>query len=95
MKLLIYIHIKLIINFISGLDSFADDVEERSKPKSNKHKTSNLDKARFHVQTEEEKQEYNLTKKLLKYEDHYLKKFIPDKELRDNILTENPVPKTS
>ena len=32
-------------------------------------------------------------KKLLKYADHYLKKFIPDKELKDSILTENPVPK--
>ena len=47
----------------------------------------------FHVQTEEEKHEYNLPKKLLKYADHYLKKFIPDKELKDSILTENPVPK--
>ena len=47
----------------------------------------------FHVQTDEEKHEHNLSKKLLKYADHYLKKFIPDKELKDSILTENPVPK--
>ena len=47
----------------------------------------------FHVQTDEEKHEHNLPKKLLKYADHYLKKFIPDKELKDSILTENPVPK--
>ena len=47
----------------------------------------------FHVQTVEEKHEYNLPKKLLKYTDHYLKKFIPDKELKDSILTENLVPK--
>ena len=32
-------------------------------------------------------------KKLLKYADHYLKKFVPDKELKDRILTKNPVPK--
>ena len=76
-----------------GLDSSADDEEERSKPNSNKHKTSNLDEAMFHLQTEEEKHKCNLPKKLLKYADHYLKKFIPDKELRDSILTENPVPK--
>ena len=44
----------------------------------------------FHVQTEEEKHEYNLLKKLLKYADHYLKKFMPDKEFKDSILTENP-----
>ena len=36
----------------------------------------------FHVQTEEEKHEYNLPKKLLKYADN---------ELKDSILTENPV----
>ena len=47
----------------------------------------------FHVQTDEEKDEYNLPKKLLKYADHYLKKFIPDKELEDSILTENSLPK--
>ena len=52
-----------------------------------------MDGAIFHAQTEEEKHEYNLPKKLLKYADHYLKKFIPDKELKDSILTENPVPK--
>ena len=28
----------------------------------------------------------------LKYADHYLKKFIQDKELKDSILTENPAP---
>ena len=76
----------------SGSESSLDDDEERSKPKSKKHKTSNLDKSVFHVQTEEEKHEYNLPKKLLKYADHYLKKFIPHKELKDSILTENPVP---
>ena len=48
----------------------------------------------FHVQTEEEKHEHNLLKKLFKYADHYLKKFIPDKELKDSILTKNPVPKS-
>ena len=47
----------------------------------------------FHVQTEEEKHEYNLPQKIFKYADHYLKKFIPDKEVKDSILTENPVPK--
>ena len=47
----------------------------------------------FHARTEEEKHEYNLPKKLLKYADHYLKKFIRDEELKDSILTENPVPK--
>ena len=52
-----------------------------------------MDEAIFHVQTEEEKHEYNLPKKLLKYADHYLKKFIPGKELKDSILTENLVPK--
>ena len=56
-------------------------------------KRSNLDEAMFHVQTDEEKDEYNLPKKLLKYADHYLKKFIPDKELEDSILTENSLPK--
>ena len=29
----------------------------------------------------------------LKYADHYLKKIIQDKELKDNILTENSAPK--
>ena len=65
----------------SGLDSSADDEEERSKPNSNKHKTSNLDEAMFHLQTEEEKHKCNLPKKLLKYADHYLKKFIPTPSL--------------
>ena len=74
-------------------ESSSDDDEVRSKPKSKKHKTSNLDKAMFHVQTEEEKHEYNLPQKFFKYADHYLKKFIPDKEVKDSILTENPVPK--
>ena len=73
----------------SRSESSSDDDEERSKPKSEKHKTSNLEEAMFHVQTEEEKNGYNLPKKLLKHTDHYLKKFIPDKELKDSILTEN------
>ena len=30
---------------------------------------------------------------MLKYTDLYLKKFIPDKKLKDSILTENLVPK--
>ena len=47
----------------------------------------------FHVQSEEAKHEYNIPKKLFKYEDHYLNKFILDKELKDSILTENLVPK--
>ena len=47
----------------------------------------------FHVQTKEEKNEYNLPEKLLKHTDHYLKKFIPDKESKDSILTENHLPK--
>ena len=29
----------------------------------------------------------------MKYADHYLKKYIPEKEFKDSILTENPVPK--
>ena len=76
----------------SGSESSSDD-DETSKPKSKKKKRSNLDEAMFHVQTDEEKDEYNLPKKLLKYADHYLKKFIPDKELEDSILTENSLPK--
>ena len=76
----------------SRSESSSDDDEERSKPKSEKHKTSNLEEAMFHVQTEEEKNGYNLPKKLLKHTDHYLKKFIPDKELKDSILTENLLP---
>ena len=31
----------------------------------------------------------------MKYADHYLKKFVPDNKFKDNILTENPVPKNS
>ena len=74
--------------------SSSDDDDERSKPKSKKHKTSKLDEVMFHVQTEEEKHEYNLPKKLLKYTDHYLKKFIAFKVpslntfIRDNMKEE-------
>ena len=75
----------------SGLESSSDDDEKRSKPKSKKHKISNLDEAMF--QTEEEKHEYNLPKNLLKYADHYLKKFIPDNELKNRVLAEILVPK--
>ena len=63
----------------TGSESSSDD-DERSKPKSKKHKTSHMDQAMFHVQTDE-KHEYNLPKKLLKYADHYLKKFIPTPSL--------------
>ena len=47
----------------------------------------------FHVQTEDEKHEHNLPKKLLKYADHYLKNCIRDKEWKDSILIKNPAPK--
>ena len=66
-------------NSSTGSESSSDD-DERSKPKSKKHKTSHMDQAMFHVQTDE-KHEYNLPKKLLKYADHYLKKFIPTPSL--------------
>ena len=78
----------------SGSDSSSDDEEERSKPKSKKHKTSKLDEVMFYVQTDEEKYEYNLPIKLLKYADHYLKKFIAFKVpslnmfIRDNMKEE-------
>ena len=75
----------------SGLESSSDNDEKRSKPKSKKHKISNLDEAMF--QNEEEKHKYNLPKNLLKYADHYLKKFIPDNELKNRVLAENLVPK--
>ena len=52
-----------------------------------------MDEAMFHVRTEEEKHGYKLPKELLKYADHSLNNFIPDKELKNSILTENPVPK--
>ena len=47
----------------------------------------------FGVQTENEKHEHNLPKKLLKFTDHYLKNCIQDKELKDSILIKNPAPK--
>ena len=76
-----------------GSQSSSDDDDERIKPKSKKHKTSKLDEVMLHVQTEEEKHEYNLPENL-KYADHYLKKFIAFKVpslnmfIRDNMKEE-------
>ena len=46
----------------------------------------------FHVKTEEEEHEYELSEELSEYANHYMSKYINDKGLKEKILTENPVP---
>ena len=46
----------------------------------------------FHVKTEEEEHGYELSEELSEYANHYMSKYINHKGLKEEILTENPVP---
>ena len=47
---------------------------------------------RFKVTTEEEKSKYSLTKSMASYANEQFEVFIPDKELKEAVLMQNPVP---
>lgn len=75
----------------SSSDSSSDSESENDRSRRKKKKLS-LNEGMFHVKTEQEENQYELPSKIVDYVQHYMDKFIPDKELKEKILTENPVP---
>ena len=71
-----------------------------SRRKHKKHKTRRAKKDRkkyiktdmFHVKTEEEEHEYELSEELSEYANNYMSKYVNDKGLKEKIRTENPFP---
>jgi len=69
----------------SGTESDEDD-------NKHKRKKQKLNDGMFHVKSEEEEHHYNLPENIVDYIHHYMAKYIPDKELKEKILVQNPVP---
>jgi len=66
----------------SSSDSSSTENDEEDEPTTK----------RFRVMTEEERHKYSLPKSMANYVNEQFEVFIPEKELKDAVLLENPVP---